>query len=438
MFLVGFEAPPLVTSGLKLGHWGWVLLVACCVYTASFLLFSLLMVYRRNCQPLKFRTPCLLFATQLGALVSCSSQLLFLSTEAGSNTYLMDRETVCEVLAWSACVSYPLIVAPYFLRGYRLVRIFTFAGPSRESHRWKSLVITDGTLLTLLGGVLALAVALGALLHIKSFNLSWTDGACVNVRPVVAVMLLVVQTVALVMFFGRMRTVRDDFGTSREFVSVWVVWVALEIAQLGACLAYGDHQLWLWNPPVLQSEYVVVSSCLTVLLDCAVLGFSMVWPVVWTSAPHAYSPLWSSSDSLRSLDTLLKDIVCIQYFRSYLTVEATAEYILCWVEIELLRDLAPKAAKTKMMAGQIYEKYFKPSADMEVRVRLDIRDRLERSIFRAKEFDIRCFDEVQREVFDYMNGMFSKFLASESCRVCLQELETEELLKTALEESNMI
>lgn len=46
--------------------------------------------------------------------------------------------------------------------------------------------------------------------------------------------------------------------------------------------------------------------------------------------------LWSVvSDALCSLETLLKDIVCIQYFRNYLMSINRVEYILAWVEMEV-------------------------------------------------------------------------------------------------------
>src|SRR5689334_17503205 len=40
------------------------------------------------------------------------------------------------------------------------------------------------------------------------------------------------------------------------------------------------------------------------------------------------------SDALCSLDTLLKDIVCIQYFRNYLMSVNRVEWIMCFPEID--------------------------------------------------------------------------------------------------------
>jgi hypothetical protein len=55
----------------------------------------------------------------------------------------------------------------------------------------------------------------------------------------------------------------------------------------------------------------------------------------WSTCADSHVSFSFSSDALCSLETLLKDIVCIQYFRNYLMSINRVEYILAWVEMEV-------------------------------------------------------------------------------------------------------
>jgi hypothetical protein len=62
------------------------------------------------------------------------------------------------------------------------------------------------------------------------------------------------------------------------------------------------------------------TACISNARNIAVFCISVCYPLLQTyrSNPHL-TTLWSNCDALRSLDALLKDIVCIQYFRKFLT-----------------------------------------------------------------------------------------------------------------------
>jgi len=161
----------------------------------------------------------------------------------------------------------------------------------------------------------------------------------------------------------------------------------------------------------------------------------VAYPLYQTDT-HPYVPLWSNCDALRSLDTLLRDIVCIQYFRKFLAIESTADFILCWVEIELFKDLG-YVDGLKHHAKRIYDKYLAPSQEFSMRLNSWAKNKVSEAI-ESDRVSLEVFEEIQHEIFEYMNAQFPKFLASDSCRECMQQLESEEHLRDVLEKSDMI
>lgn len=306
---------------------------------------------------------------------------------------------------------------------------------------------------------LGLSVLCSIVLHFTVHPLPSASVQCTDIYPLISAIVSFLELVMAIIVVCKLRKVRDDYGIRNEIVFVSVAWIGCSVA-LVVTLFYTVP-----NPSFLKHDlpltYYRVAAIVVCMRDVSVFVVSCVVPVVGSFNPASYSALWSCSDNLRSLETLLKDIVCVQYFRNFLTVEASAEYILAWVEIELFKDVIEESGggtregsinrdymvygvkdgfsdgRTKEMAIYVFEKYFRDGCELEVRVKSDVRGRLERGIFRG-ELHERCFDEVQREIFDHMNSMFPRFLASESCRDCLQELESEEWLKNALERSLMI
>ena len=114
------------------------------------------------------------------------------------------------------------------------------------------------------------------------------------------------------------------------------------------------------------------------------------------------------SVALCSLDTLLKDIVCIQYFRNYLMSVNRVEWILCWVELELFRDLDP--ADTEQLAVQarrIYEKYIQLGAELEVHLSPSSVHMLTREVHMGTP-DLTCFEEAQFELQQLMEAEFPR------------------------------
>ena len=89
---------------------------------------------------------------------------------------------------------------------------------------------------------------------------------------------------------------------------------------------------WEASSPVLAAECII-------LLTRNVIFFliTLVWPLA-LSFTRDYFPLWSQTDSLRSIDSLLRDLVCVKHFRNFLIAHGRVQYLQCWIEIELFRD----------------------------------------------------------------------------------------------------
>jgi hypothetical protein len=114
-----------------------------------------------------------------------------------------------------------------------------------------------------------------------------------------------------------------------------------------------------FDDSITSTAYLQWHAGIICVRNMAVFIVSVAWPVHLSFAANPFVPLWSNCDALRSLESLLKDIVCIQYFRHFLTRNpSTVQYILCWVEIELYKDMADAlgvdSAEAKQHAQRIY------------------------------------------------------------------------------------
>lgn len=351
---------------------------------------------------------------------------------------LMSPQLSCDVWNWLVWVLYPMVVAPYIIRSYRIVRIFHVNSDVViiNPRYWNKLVIRESTLVKTFLFTLACSITARGIFFFSQEQFDLPAWGCGNTAmPMFTICLNLLEICASIYVIFRLRSIRDDYGISFELITVSSIWFLTTVASIFTLLMKtGTIPL---NNRLARYDYVKVQSALVIARSAMMLFVSVVWPVFQTySSP--FIPLWSNSDALRSLDTLLKDIVCIQYFRTFLSMEAEVEYILCWVEVELFKDFADDPESLRIHAGQIYDKYLKYGAEFEVDVGLSPMQRQELLRYINAQPDARIFDEIQHELYNIMNTEFPRFLASESCRQCLQELEKEEHLRRVLEQSDMI
>jgi hypothetical protein len=87
------------------------------------------------------------------------------------------------------------------------------------------------------------------------------------------------------------------------------------------------------------------------------------------------------------------------------------EWILCWVELELFRDLDPSdTEQLALQARRIYEKYIQLGAELEVHLSPSSVHMLTREVHMGTP-DINCFEEAQAELQQLMEAEFPRSVA---------------------------
>jgi hypothetical protein len=200
---------------------------------------------------------------------------------------------------------------------------------------------------------------------------------------------------------------------------------------------------------------LLIESGILVVRNLVFFILTVVWPL-YQSFSRDFYPLWSHSDSLRSLDALLRDILCVKHFRKFLVLQSHVQNLMCWMELELLMDdfdfkQQNDSKELRSEISRLWDKYFSsvdaddsakpksrvPAMTMLVALPSELRYRTHAEIFEQDKV-IDGLRSLQQYLFELMNIDYFKFLGSEYCRDCLNDLEFEESLKTALENSNMV
>ena len=462
-----------------------------CLFYLVLFIFTCL---RYRCQPLPFRSPPLLLLTLLGLALSSIWVSLFLVFD--SDGIEAHYDIICDQWDWVLWSADLCIVLPYALRAYRIFRIFTSRSPppsssttlgslNGNSPHHAPLTPTSHSPPTVISSlhlllVFALTFLLLSLLKLtlNLLHISTSHGfGCAGSTTEVWELIGLAETLLLLLAIRRLKQVRqeirDDYGMMREYSLVGVVWVLYWLATVGLGVIREGSLVHRWSGvsfTISLELYRYIHTPVTLLRNLLLTLVTSLYPL-HLSYHHTFTPLWSSPDSLLSLDSLLKDIICIQYYRQYLLSIQHVEWVLAWVEIELFKDMldpfgaasdtltppshssssilsdAPPprrryTAKQQAMineeAHRIYDKYLIPSAPMYVHVSALTLQRIGRELGGAQGVGGECFDDVQAELYGKMNSEFARFLSSPLCEQCLQELEREEQLRDTLEKSGMI
>jgi len=239
---------------------------------------------------------------------------------------------------------------------------------------------------------------------------------------------------------------------STELTTISVIWIVCSLA-LGVSIFLrranlapfdgGAEDPITGNSGLGLEAYLEFQASVWAVRNIALFFTSITWPLI-QSFYNSFPPLWSNCDALYSLETLLKDIVCIQYFRNYLMSVNRVEWVLAWVEMELFRDLDVDDQEFLLgQARRIYEKYIQLGGELEVHLSPSVVHLVTREVHvgggaASSGNTNRCFEEAQREIMQLMEAEFPRFLSSPACEACLHELEKEEVLREVLEKSAMI
>jgi hypothetical protein len=290
-------------------------------------------------------------------------------------------------------VAYPLFILPYLLRSWRLHHIFQSAHLERlleDPNYWRKLVCTEGSLLR----ILVALVILFAMVQVTSDALSWNlevVGLSCGQGGVAAWLAIHAAELALLAYaLIRIRDQRDDYGVMAELRVVSVTWMLALCAQFVVQVFSPESTLnrWFRAPTLGADAFEEADALIVIARNMIIFAVSVVWPVYLTYS-DPFVPLWSNCDALRSLESLLRDIICIQYFRNFLAQERRVETILCWVEIELFQDLDDQD-ELGLQAMRIYDKYLRSGAELEVSISADAKTAVSKAVRSARPFRCAC------------------------------------------------
>ncbi len=274
----------------------------------------------------------------------------------------------CGPAEWLVWIAYTSFFVPYGLRCYRIIKIFSVDDDALidNAKYWDSMVLRESWLVKLFLVALFLSALVKYSLDlVDPGNMHILGYGCAKDPGYVWIGLNFLEILCCCLLLFKLRFVRDDYGIKKELHIVCVLWVITTIVVLIAkLLRQGMFQFI--NLTLSDVQYLDVHASTIVVRNTLVFVASVAYPVC-RSYSAAYATLWSNCHALESLDALLKDIVCVQYFRQFLIREAHVEYILCWVEIELFKD-CDDTGMLRAQARRIFDKYLCEDAELEVLV----------------------------------------------------------------------
>ena len=122
--------------------------------------------------------------------------------------------------------------------------------------------------------------------------------------------------------------------------------------------------------------------------------------------------LWSFPIALESLDTVLKDHLCMQVFQQYMTQSLAVQHVNFWLSVELYKDIDDEGLSGEYNverleeAHRIYAEYVDIDAGSPITI-LSISERVNiNNELKYERAPLTLFDDAQRTVFKHMEATF--------------------------------
>eukprot|EP00743_Colponemidia_sp_Colp-15_P004384 GILK01004728.1.p1 GENE.GILK01004728.1~~GILK01004728.1.p1 ORF type:complete len:435 (+),score=25.82 GILK01004728.1:76-1305(+) len=393
-----------------------------------FVIFTLFVfVKRRKIQPIRGRSYRFVTASCIGAYVLASHSLLAYSFWDDPDDF------PCSVSRFIIDIAHPLLFLPYLFRCYRLYFVFNLNAEKlttnlqyyKARYRAKESFLLHIFFLCMVPFIVY--SALEYCLHVQ-----WTPApffGCQeddNFQASTSLFwlgLFILQALTLLVAVFVLRRIQDEFNINSELKIICLIWGIYTFVTTALELT-GAHSVF---------AYTVLSisrSVLVQIVSCAVpLVQSYLAPPI---------PIWSTSDTVESLDRLLRDPVGIVYFQKYLVNQFSVENLLFWVEVELFKDLTPLDPEVQVEKVQhILNSYFTPEAKLQLR---GIPDEFKVQLLSKANAPHRAmFNAVQQFVFDRMEQeVYPRFRESSVCQELKAELRSQENLYGRLLVSSML
>ena len=214
-----------------------------------------------------------------------------------------------------------------------------------------------------------------------------------------------------------------------------MAWYAIRV---GLAIASSDdgENLWVEYEPlsvIVRSVLLFIVSVLIPLMNSYGISKTEV-------------TLWSFPIALESLDTVLRDHLCMQVFQQYMTQSLAVQHVNFWLSVELYKDMDDDGNMSDEYnverleeAQRIYAEYVdvdasSPIAILTISERVNIHNEL-----KYGRAPLRLFDDAQRTIFKHMESAhFPKFLKSRLYRKLHKKLKIQQQMYSALKANNMI
>ena len=226
-----------------------------------------------------------------------------------------------------------------------------------------------------------------------------------------------IEQIIFVLALYHLWDVIDTFSIRTELLSIFIVWILWSGLRVGLALTSGPR-LWL--------HY---ESVLVILRSAVLFTVSVCMPLLHTYGIAAGElTLWSFPSSLESLDTVLKDNLCMQFFQRYMTQRLSVQHVNFWLSVELYKDIDTDmevfSNERFEEAQRLYSEYIgteaeSPIALLTVGQRLNIKNEL-----LTQRAPLALFDEAKMAVFhDMESNAFPGFLKSKLYKKLKVKLE---------------
>jgi hypothetical protein len=395
----------------------------------------------------RFRAPRLVLVSGLGSQLLTVWLLVYLLIQSSPDFGQLQENVWCPSWYWIAPLGYTFLLAPYALRFYRVVNIFNSAsaGPVVNAKYWDQLVVSEARLLQIFFALAVAVLVTETAVLLSDYEPDFTGYNCSDrytlVNWVSFLVFNLIEVIGCLVVIVVLRRAPDQFYMVRELEVTSACWFICTVGTM-VSLWIVNGEFPLGNAHV-KNEIVFfnANAVFMILKNLLSFGASVLWPLVLSRSQSDFVPLWSSTDALGSLERVLKDVVCMEYFRQFMTAEEREEYILCWIEIEIFKDACERGEDDETLlvdAWRIYERYLRENTELEVPVSVSARRGIQLVLDRHAPISETVFSTVQAELFNLMAAYFSSFLCSQSCRSCLEDLEKEAALKLMFTDSGMI
>jgi len=234
---------------------------------------------------------------------------------------------------------------------------------------------------------------------------------------------------------SKKQIVPQEFSISRETTVLSACWFLITGCAAMVFILKGWHPKDTLSEDWHQRWNTICDMCY--LFVAATIGSTYPLIKSYASSGVNWFPLYGGYRVLQSLESIFNNKKVFEEFQIFLIEECTYENLWLWTAIELFKD-----SKNLCHAQRIFNTFLKEGSEREVTiVCAEFRSRMCKNLSCPHELaDYSCmFDEVQKEIFEYMRReSYPRFLKSCRGKKLMENLDQEELLRVSLTECGML